>query len=93
MDTDTSDINDGVRERWSEKAALAGRGAPFEMCGCVESSEPGHPFLDFTVLGGRVLTGITSIPSSLCVATSSWDWVPNSPQLTSAYYHTNLVIF
>ena len=40
-----------------ERAALAGRGVPFEMCGCVEASEPGHPFLDFTVLGGRVPNG------------------------------------
>lgn len=50
-----------------ERVALVGRGFQFEMCGCVESNEPAHPFLDFIVLRGRVPNGHYIDPlSPLC---------------------------
>lgn len=78
--------------RWGEKADSVGRGVQFGMCRCAEPSVLARPSSLSSSSEAGLPVGAALKPSALYVATSSWDWVPNSFKSAPQFY-TTLTVF
>lgn len=75
--------------RWGKRADLVGREVQF---GYVESTMLLTPSSISSSSEAGFSMGITSILAAFYLATSGWDWVPNSFMTTPEHY-TNVTIF